>query len=118
MVEIQVGSTQQPIIIIPRIDGVEETVTRIKNTFSNFYVSDILTPIDFKLEYKTRLGDKTLINYNVSNSSDTQIWFLPDDAFYATVVKYSVLAYWTIGVEKVYLESPILIDVKDLHNES
>ena len=118
MVEIQVGSTKQPIIIIPRIDGVVVTVTQIKNTFSNFFVDDLTTPIDFKLEFKTRIGAKTLINYDVTRSSDTEIWFLPDNSFYAAVVKYSVLVYWTIGVEKVYLESPLLIDVKDLHNES
>jgi len=118
MVEIQVGSKQQPVILIPRINGVDETVTRIKTVFSNFYVSDGATPIDWKLEYRTRTGNKLLIGFDAAKSSDTQIFFFPPDTFWESVVKYSVLFYWTIGLEKVYTENPITIDIKELHNES
>ena len=87
MVEIQVGSKQQPIIMIPRIDGKPETVTRIKTVFSNFYVDDPTTPIDWKLEHRTRTGAKTLIGFDVAKSTDTQIFFFPPDPFFATVEK-------------------------------
>ncbi len=118
MVEIQVGSKQQPIIMIPRIDGKPTTVTDIKNIFSNFFVSDGATPIDWKLEHRTRTGAKATINFDASKSTDTQIFFFPDDSFYATVQKYTVLFFWTIDIEKVYSEIPITIDVKELHDES
>ncbi len=118
MVEIQVGSLQQPIIMIPRINGVPETVTRIKSVFSNFFVSDVATPIDWKLEHRTRTGAKTLISFDSGKSTDTQIFFFPPDAFYATVEKKTLLFFWTIGVEKVYSSIPITVDVKELHDES
>ena len=118
MVEIQVGSKQQPIIVLPRIDGNAETVARIKTVFSNFYVSDIATPINFVMETRTRTGTKVLLSYDVSRSSDTQIWFLPADTFFDSIEQYTALFYWTIGVEQVYTENPITIDVKELHDES
>jgi hypothetical protein len=116
MVEIQVGSKQQPIIILPRINGTPVTVTQIKNDFSNFYVSDIATPINFVMETRTRLGAKVTLAYDESKSSETEIWFLPDDSFFATVEKYTTLIYWTIAVEQVYTENPFTIDVKELHD--
>jgi len=118
MVEIQVGSTQQPLIMIPRINGVPETVTRIKTVFSNFYVDDPTTPIDWQMETRTRTGAKVLLQFDAAKSTDTQIFFFPTDPFYATVQKYTALFFWTIGVEKVYTENPITIDVKELHDES
>ncbi len=118
MVEIQVGSKQQPIIMIPRIDGKVVTQTQIKNNFSNFFVSDGATPIDWKLEFRTRSGTKTTIGFDVPKTTDSQIWFFPDDTFWDTVVKYTVLFYWTIATEQVYSEIPITIDVKELHDES
>lgn len=118
MVAIQVGSLQQPIILIPRINGVEETVTRIKNVFSNFYVDDTTTPINFVMESRTRTGTKQLLSYDPTKSTDTQIYFFPADAFYATVEKFTLLFYWTIATEKIYTEDPITLDVKELHDES
>jgi len=118
MVEIQVGSKQQPIIMLPRIDGKPETVTRIKSVFSNFFVSDGATPIDWKMETRTRTGAKATINFDVAKSTDTQIFFFPPDSFYDTVQKYTVLFFWTIDIEKVYSEIPITVDVKELHDES
>ncbi len=53
MVEIQVGSTKQPIIILPRINGAAVTVQNIKDNFSNFFVSDGATPISFVMETRT-----------------------------------------------------------------
>lgn len=116
--EIQVGSLQQPLIILPRINGKPVTVTQIKNDFSNFFVSDGATPINFVLETRTRTGAKVTLNYDVGRSTETEIWFLPANAFWATVQKYTSLIYWTIGVEKVYTENPITLDVKELHDES
>ena len=115
--EFQVGSKQQPIILKPKIDGKAVTVTEIKNTFSNFFVSDVATPVNFVLETRTRLGVKATLNFNAAKSTDTEIWFFPLDPFYATVEKKTALFYWTIGVEQVYTEIPIVIDVKELHNE-
>ena len=117
MVEIQVGSTKQPIIHLPRIDGKPVTVTEIKTLYSNYYVSDPATPINFVMESRTRLGAKTLLFYDPAKSSETEIWFFPTDPYYATVEKYTVLFYWTIDVEKVYTENPLVIDVKELHDE-
>jgi len=118
MVEIQVGSKQQPIIMLPRIDGKPVTVANIKSTFSNFFVSDGATPIDWKMETRTRTGAKDTINFDSAKSTDTQIFFFPPDTFYATVQKYTVLFFWTIDIEKVYSQIPITIDVKELHDES
>jgi len=118
MVEIQVGSKQQPIIMLPRIDGVAVTVQNIKDNFSNFFVDNGTTPINFVMETKTRTGAKVLLNYDVAKSSETEIWFLPLDTFWDTVQKYTALFYWTIAVEKVYTENPITIDVKEIHDES
>lgn len=115
--EIQVGSLQQPVILKPRINGIPVTVSDIKNSFSNFYVSDGATPIDWKLEYKTRTGAKTLIAFDASRSTNEEIWFLPADAFYATEVKYTIMFYWTISTEKVYSENAITFDIKEIHNE-
>jgi len=116
--EIQVGSLQQPIIMKPRINGVLETQTRIKNVFSNFFVSDGATPIDWKAEFRTRTGTKTLVSFDPTRTTDTEIYFFPADTFWATVEKFTVLFFWTIGVEKVYTEDPITFDVKELHDES
>ena len=58
------------------------------------------------------------LSYDASRSSDTQIFFLPLDSFWATVQKVTALFFWTIGVEQVYTENPITIDVKELHDES
>ena len=118
MVEIQVGSKQQPIILLPRIDGKPVTVQNIKDNFSNFFVSDGATPINFVMETRTRDGSKVLLSYNPGKSSETQIWFLPIDTFFASVEKFTALFYWTIDVEQVYTENPITIDVKELHDES
>ena len=118
MVEIQVGSKQQPLIIIPRIAGNVVTVTQIKDDFSNFFIDDGQTPINFVMETRTRTGNKVTLNYDAGKSSDTEIWFLPADAFWDTVQKYTALFYWTIAVEKVYTENPITLDVKELHDES
>jgi len=117
MVEIQVGSKQQPVIHLPRIDGKPVTVTEIKNNFSNFFVSDGQTPINFVMESRTRDGNKVTLNYDVSKSSETEIWFLPADSFWTTVQKYTVLFYWTIDIEQVYTENPLIVDVKELHDE-
>ena len=118
MVEIQVGSKQQPIILLPRIDGKPVTVTQIKNTFSNFFVSDGATPVNFVMETRLRGASKVTLNYDQAKSTDTQIFFFPADPFYATKQKYTTLFYWTIGIEQVYTENPITIDVKEIHDES
>ena len=118
MVEIQVGSKQQPIIILPRIDGNAVTVQNIKDNFSNFFINNGSTPINFVMETRTRLGNKVTLNYDVAKSSETEIWFLPLDTFWESIQKYTTLFYWTIAVEKVYTENPITIDVKELHDES
>jgi hypothetical protein len=116
MVEIQVGSTKQPIIILPRINGTPVTVTQIKNDFSNFFVDDGSTPINFFMETRTRTGTKTPLAYDPAKSSETELWFFPDDSFYATKEKYTTLIYWTIATEKVNTETPFTIDVKELHD--
>ena len=90
----------------------------IIEAFSNFFVNDATTPINFVMETRQRTGSKTLLSYNPGLSSDTQIWFLPADTFWDTVVKVTALFYWTIDVEQVYTENPITIDVKELHDES
>ncbi len=118
MVEIQVGSKQQPIILNPRINGNLETVNRIKTVFSNYFVSDGTTPINFVMETRTRTGSKVLLNYDASRSDENDIYFFPADSFYESVVKYTALFYWTIDIEQVYTERPVIIDVKEIHDES
>ena len=115
--EIQVGSKQQPIIIIPRINGIAETVARIKGVFSNFFVNDATTPISWTLEFKTRTGAIQTVVFDAANSTDTQIFFFPPDSMFAAVEEFTIAVFWTIGVEKVYTEQQIVFEVKDLHNE-
>jgi len=118
MVEIQLGSKALPIIILPTIDGNAVTVQQIKDDFSNYFVSDGATPINFILERKTRDDAKVDLSYNATKSSETEIWFEPPDSVYATIDKFTCVVYWTIGIEKVPTTNPFTIDVKDLHNES
>ncbi len=117
MVEVQIGSTALPIIILPTIDGKAVTVTQIKNDFSNYFVNDGATPINFILEYKTRDGSKVNLSYNNTKSSETEIWFEPPDTVYATKEVFTMVVYWTIGIEKVPTTNMFVLDVQDLHNE-
>ena len=117
MVEVQIGSTALPIIILPTIDGKAVTQTQIKNDFSNYFVSDGATPINFILETKTRDGSKVPLSFNAAKSSETEIWFEPPDSLYATKEVFTAVVFWTIGIEKVPTTNMFVIDVQDLHNE-
>lgn len=116
MPEVQVGSTSRPIIIKPMIGGVSVTQTQIKNNYSNKYVDDPTTPLNFVLEYKKR-GDTSpsTQNWDSAKSTDTEIFFDMPDAFWATRNTYTIMAYWTIGTEKNYTEESVQLEVKDLH---
>ena len=118
MVEVQIGSQALPIIILPTIDGKAVTVQQIKDDFSNYFVSDQVTPINFIFEYKTRTGNKVELSYNAAKSSETEIWFEPPDIVYADIEIFTCVIYWTIGIEKVPTTNPFNLDVKDLHNET
>ena len=111
------GALITPIIIRPRIDGNIVTQTQIKNTFSNTFVDDVTTPIAFTMESKVRGQTIAELAWDPSKSTDSVIYFLPADAFYASEIKYTLLFYWTIATEKVYTKIPITLEVKDYHNE-
>ncbi|KKN76249.1 hypothetical protein LCGC14_0372750 [marine sediment metagenome] len=117
MVEVQKGAKITPITIRPRIDGNIVTQTQIKNDFSNQFVDDITTPINFFMESKVRGQSLVDLAWDPALSTDSLIHFLPADAFYANEIKYTLLFFWTIANEKVYTKIPITLEVKDYHNE-
>lgn len=117
MVVVQKGSLIVPIIIKPRIDGNLVTQTQIKNDFSNEFISDGATPIAFTMESKVRGQTIATLAWDPAKSTETNIFFLPPDSFYANQVKYTLLFFWTIATEKAYTEIPITLEIKDFHDE-
>ena len=111
------GALFTPIIIKPRIDGNIVTQTQIKNNFSNTYIDDTLTPIAFTMESKVRGQTIATLPWDPAKSTDSEIFFIPADAFFASEIKYTLLFYWTIAAEKVYTKLPITLEVKDYHSE-
>ena len=116
MVEIQQGTTKLPILVTPRINGVDVTITQIKNQFSNFFVDDASTPIAFTLETRTRTGAVATLAWDSTKSTDSIIFFLPLDSFYAILETYTIIPYWTIASEKIYAQESIQLVVKQLHD--
>lgn len=115
--EVQKGTTRLPIFVKPRIDGKFVTVTQIKNDYSNFYVDDTTTPLNFFMEYRQEgQTTSTVVAWDQTKSTNTILYFLPSDSLYASVAKYTVLFFWTCLLEKIYTEEPETIDVKELHN--
>jgi len=117
MVVVQKGSLIAPIIIKPRIDGNLVTQAQIKNNFSNEFISDGMTPIAFTMESKVRGQSIVTLAWDPAKSTETEIFFLPADSFFANEIKYTLLFFWTIATEKVYTEIPITLEIKDFHNE-
>lgn len=116
MPEIQVGTTDKPILVIPRIGGVPVTQTQIKNDFSNAYVDDISTPLSFVLEYKNRTDTTvTSIAWNEAASTESQIFFDMPDAFWANLEEWTVMVAWTIAGEKNYTVESVVFAIKDMH---
>jgi len=116
MVEVQIGSLNLPIIITPRIKGIDETQLRIKTVFSNTFISDIMTPIDWNLETRTRSGTVQILNWTSGSSTESTIFFLPADVFYSIEETYTIIPYWTIAAEKIYAQESIQLKVKQLHD--
>ena len=116
MVEIQLGSTQLPILVTPRINGLDVTVSQIKTQFSNFFVDDTTTPIAFTLETRTRTGTVALLPWDPVKSTDSILFFLPLDTFYAVIETYTIIPYWTVASEKIYAQESIELVVKQLHD--
>ena len=115
MVDVQIGTKSLPVLVRPRIDGKFVTVTDIKNNFSNFYIDDNTTPIEFFIEYKKRETLEVVLKWDSVKSTDSTIFFpIPND-FYTSKQNWTVLVYWTIATEKIYTIEAITISVKDLH---
>jgi len=117
LVEVQKGAKLTPITIRPRIDGKIVTQTQIKNDFSNQFVDDVTTPINFFMESKVRGQSVVTLAWVPGKSTDSLIYFQPADAFFANEIKYTLLFYWTIDIEQVYTKIPITLEVKDYHAE-
>lgn len=111
------GALVTPIIIKPRIDGNLVTQTQIKNDFSNTFIDEGSTPIAFTMESKVRGQTIDTLAWDPSKSTESKIFFLPADSFYANEIKYTLLFFWTIATEKVYTKIPLTLEVKDYHNE-
>ncbi len=117
MPEVQVGTKQLPIRIIPRINGVPVTQTDIKNNHTN-RTSPVLS---FTLEYKTREGTTQIQLFDAGKSTDSMIFFDMPDSFYANEIIYTLLPFWTVSGgggpdEVIYADESIMLEVKDLHD--
>ena len=98
------------------IGGVPVTQTQIKNDFSNAYVDDVTTPLNFTLEYKTCDDDTpNTVNWDSAKSTESVIFFPVLDSLYAEYATYMIIPFWTIATEKIYASEPVQLVVKDLH---
>ena len=120
--KVQVGTTFLPIKLTPRIKGLAVKVSDIKTTYSQKYVSDALTPLNFFLEYEARGVAPTAIAYDPASSTDNVINFLVPDALYANEITYTIIFYWTVSdltptvIEKIFTENSLTLEVVDQHN--
>ena len=115
MPEAQIGSTALPILVIPRIGGIQVTQFVIKNNFSNVFVDDFSTPLTWVLEYQEREGILNTQNFDAGLSTDEIIFFPVPDSFYANDVIWTLLPYWQIATEKIFADESIMFSVKNLH---
>ena len=116
MADVQRGTTSLPIIIKPRINGQIVTQTEIKNTYSNFYVNDLTTPLTWVLSY-WKHGDATVatVNFDPAKSTDSVLYFTMPDSFYADYAAWSFMINWAISTEKIHSNEAIQVNVKDLY---
>ncbi len=116
MPEAQIGSTNLPINVIPRIGGVPVTQTEILASFTNQTGTVVLA---FTLEYQERDGTLNTQAWDETASTDSVIVFPVNDSFYANAVIWTLLPFWTVNgdnpEEKVYADESIQFAVKDLH---
>ena len=119
MPQIQKGTQARPIIISPYMGGVPLTQEKIKNNFSNEFVSDGETPLNFILEYKSREDtEPETVEWNAAQSTETDIFFMMPDSFWEETKTWTILIAWTIASEKNYATENLIITVKDLHREA
>lgn len=113
---VQKGSLDIPIIVVPRINGLIVTQTQIKNDFSNLFVSDLLTPLNFTLEFKAVDGTLLTQAWNPAKSGPSSIFFPVPDSLYANKEEFTLAPFWTISTEKNYVLKPYHLTVDDVHN--
>ena len=121
MPKVHIGTIFLPILLTPRIDGLAVKVSDIKNTYSGKYISDVLTPLDFHLEYEVRGGTPQVIDWDPTSSTDSLTYFPVPDAVYASEITYSVIFFWTVKsgsnvIEKIPTQNKLVLEVLDLHN--
>lgn len=129
--EVQQTTQALPVWMIPRIDGNPKTITQIKEQYSNHYVSDEATPINFWLQHQAEDGTKTNILWDDSKTIDDMIiYFAIPNEIYADLQELTVLFFWTLGevsgdppeppadTERIFTIEPVLLQVKDLHQEA
>lgn len=113
---VQVGSTGLPIIVIPRINGLVITQDEIKTKYSNSFVDDVTTPLNFILEYKSVDGDVITQVWDSAKSSESSIYFPVPDSIYANKEEWTIAIAWQISTEKNYSLKPFHLTVDDVHN--
>ena len=114
---VQIGSTDLPIIIIPRINGKEVTQTEIKTVYSNAYVDDTNTPLSFVLEIRKVGGEVIKIDWTELKSTETKIYFEIPNNVWSIVEEYTVVIYWVISGERNSVIAPFHLSVEDLHKK-
>lgn len=119
MADVQIGTTNLPISIQPRINGVIVTQEQIKVDFSNSFINDSETPLTWTLEYTERGGTTQTQFFDASESTnDTIVFAMPDD-FYAEFKVWMVTIRWNIAgnaprPEQIFSNESIMIEIKDL----
>ena len=114
---VQIGSTDLPIIIVPRINGKEVTQTEIKTVFSNAYVDDATTPLSFILEIRKIGGEIIKVDWTESESTETKIYFAIPNDVWSIVEEYTVVISWVISGERNSVIAPFHLSVEDLHKK-
>jgi len=119
MADVQIGTTNLPISIQPRINGEIVTQEQIKLEFSNSFIDDSTTPLTWTLEYTERDGTTQTQFFDTGESTNDTIVFAMPDSFYAEFKVWMVTIRWNIaGVaprpEQIFSNESIMIEVKDL----
>ena len=119
MADVQIGTTNLPISIQPRINGEIVTQEQIKTEFSNSFIDDSETPLTWTLEYTERNGTTQTQIFDSGESTNDTIVFPMPDSFYAEFKVWMVTIRWNIAgtaprAEQIFSNESIMIEVKDL----
>jgi len=119
MADVQIGTTNLPISIQPRINGEIVTQQQIKTEFSNSFIDDSETPLTWTLEYTERGGTTQTQLFDSGESTNDTIVFSMPDSFYEELRVWMITIRWNIAgnaprPEQIFSNESIMIEVKNL----